>query len=470
MNINFSKKTAVSTKELFRQAEFDNILKCVHCGLCLESCPTYRELEDEKDSPRGRLYLMRGLWEGELELEQSVIDPLSRCLDCRACESACPSGVPYGELLEKTRGIILENTPQSLKERVLRNLLLKGLFRYTSLMTAASRILKIYAATGLPKLITKTFIGKLLPKSFVFQQHLLPNCSGESFKRKYADQILSPVFPEKTLHTTQNRKSKIRVGLFSGCIMDVSESAIHESTLTLLRHFGCEVVVPGNQGCCGALHVHSGDRKTAREFALKNLAAFEPRHFDAIITNAAGCGAQLKENHLLFPDETNGSEQDWVGFENKVIDILEFLSRFPELLESLSWREDQDIVLYDAPCHLMHAQKVDENPRQLLNSLPGVKLVPLKESNWCCGSAGIYNLVQPDLSRDVLKRKTESVRQTLTENPKAKTIITGNPGCLYQIRAGIRSENIDLRILHPAVYLVERLKKLGTRDNPQIPI
>jgi len=413
---------------------------------------------------------MRGLWEGELELEQSVIDPLSRCLDCRACESACPSGVPFGELLEKTRGIILENTPQSLKERFLRNLLLKGLFRYTSMMTAASRILKIYAATGLPKLITKTFIGKLLPKSFVFQQHLLPNCSGESFKRKYADQILSPVFPEKTLHTTQNRKSKIRVGLFSGCIMDVSESAIHESTLTLLRHFGCEVVVPGNQGCCGALHVHSGDRKTAREFALKNLAAFEPRHFDAIITNAAGCGAQLKEYHHLFPDETNGGEQDWIGFENKVIDILEFLSRFPELLESLSWREDQDIVLYDAPCHLMHAQKVDENPRQLLNSLPGVKLVPLKESSWCCGSAGIYNLVQPDLSRDVLKRKTESVRQTLTENPKAKTIITGNPGCLYQIRAGIRSENINLRILHPAVYLAERLNKLGTRDIPQIPI
>ena len=173
--MNYYNKTTVSTKKLFRDAEFDNILKCVHCGLCLDSCPTYRELEDEKDSPRGRLYLMRGLWEGELEVNKPVIEPLSRCINCRACESACPSGVPYGELLEKTRSIILENTPQSLKERVLRRLLLKGLLRSTSLLITASRLLKIYAATGLPKLITKTFVGKLFPKSFVFQQHLLPN-------------------------------------------------------------------------------------------------------------------------------------------------------------------------------------------------------------------------------------------------------------------------------------------------------
>ena len=456
----FSQIKTVSTKELFRQTEFENILKCVHCGLCLESCPTYRELGDEKNSPRGRLYLMHGLWEGELELEQSVIDPLSLCLDCRACESACPSGVPYGELLEKTRGIILENTTLSLKERVLRSLLLKGLFRYTGLMTATSRILKIYAATGLPKLITKTFVGKLLPKSFVFQQHLLPNCSGESFKRKHSDQIFSPVFPENTKLETQNRKSNIRVGLFSGCIMDVSEAVIHESTLTLLRYFGCEVVVPGNQGCCGALHVHSGDRKTAREFALKNLGAFEHSHLDAIISNAAGCGAQLKEYHNLFYAKTPGFEKDWIGFGNKLVDILEFLSRFPELLKSLSWREDEEVVLYDAPCHLMYAQKVDKNPRKLLSSLPGIRLVPLNESNWCCGSAGIYNLIQPELSGAVLNRKVESIRQTLRTNPKATTILTGNPGCLYQIRAGIRSQNIDLRILHPVVYLTERLKKI----------
>ena len=466
MSINFSNKTTVSTKKLFRDAEFDNILKCVHCGLCLDSCPTYRELEDEKDSPRGRLYLMRGLWEGELEVNKPVIEPLSRCINCRACESACPSGVPYGELLEKTRSIILENTPQSLKERVLRRILLKGLLRSTSLLITASRLLKIYAATGLPKLITKTFVGKLLPKSFVFQQHLLPNCSGESFKRKYADEIFPSLLPkEKQASDSRKTKKKLRVGMFSGCIMDISEAAIHESTLTLLRCFGCEVVVPGNQVCCGALHVHSGDRETAREFALKNMLAFEPRHLDKIITNAAGCGAQLKEYQHLFSKETSEAQKgarssaDWQGFEKKIVDVLEFLFCHQELLEKLSWREDEDTVLYDAPCHLIHAQKVDENPRQLLNNLPGVTLVPLKESEWCCGSGGIYNLVQPELSRAVLNRKTESIRHALTANPKATTIITGNPGCLYQIRAGIRSENIDLRILHPAVYLAGRMKK-----------
>ena len=466
MSFNFSQKTAVSTKELFRQAEFDNILKCVHCGLCLDSCPTYRELDDEKDSPRGRLYIMRGLWEGELELEPSVIEPLSRCLDCRACESACPSGVPYGELLEKTRGIILENTPQSLKEKILRRVLFKGLFRSDKLLITASWILKIYSASGLPKLITKTIVGNFLPESFVFQQHLLPECSGKSFKRKYADEILPPFLPpEIEVIDSQIQKKNLRVAMFSGCIMDVSETAVHESTLTLLRHIGCEVVVPGNQGCCGALHVHSGDRKTAQEFALKNLAAFEPRHLDAIITNAAGCGAQLQEYHHLFSEtnpesETGGkSAENWISFENKIVDVLEFLSRFPELLEKLSWRNDEDTVLYDAPCHLMHAQKVDENPRKLLNNLPGVRLVPLNESNWCCGSAGIYNIVQPELSGAVLNRKIESLRKTLVSNPKATTIVTGNPGCLYQIRAGIRSNNIDIRILHPVVYLAERLKK-----------
>ena len=467
MSTDFSQNSVIESKALFNEVEFDNILKCVHCGLCLDSCPTYRELADEKDSPRGRLYLMRGLWEGELELKPQVIDPLNRCIDCRACESACPSGVPFGELLEKTRGIILENKSQSIKEKISRMFILKGLFRSTGLMISASLFLKLYIASGLPKLITKTFIGRLFPESFVFKQHLLPNCSGESFKRKHADKILSPLQDKESKKTyTQIQQKNLRVGMFTGCIMDVSEKAIHDSTLNLLLSIGCEVVVPGNQVCCGALHVHSGDRKTAQEFAVKNLSAFEPRNLDAIITNAAGCGAQLMEYHHLFAEKTSNAQMNWSSFENKIIDVLEFLSGYSELMEKLPFMDDDDTVLYDAPCHLMHAQKVDENPRKLLSSLPGVTLVPLTESNWCCGSGGIYNLVQPDLSKAVLERKIESVRQTLRSFPEAKTIVTGNPGCLYQIRAGLRSSDIDLEILHPVVYLMDRLKKNGS---PQIP-
>ena len=467
MSTDFSQNSAFESKALFNEVEFENILKCVHCGLCLDSCPTYRELADEKDSPRGRLYLMRGLWEGELELKPQVIDPLNRCIDCRACESACPSGVPFGELLEKTRGIILENKSQSIKEKISRMFILKGLFRSTGLMISASLFLKLYIASGLPKLITRTFIGRLFPESFVFKQHLLPNFTGESFKRKHADKILSPLQDKESKKTdTQINKKNLRVGMFTGCIMDVSEKAIHDATLNLLRSIGCEVVVPGNQVCCGALHVHSGDRKTAQEFAVKNLSAFEPRNLDAIITNAAGCGAQLMEYHHLFAEEISNAQMNWSSFENKIIDVLEFLSGYSELLEKLPFMDVDDTVLYDAPCHLIHAQKVDDNPRKLLNSLPGVKLVPLTESSWCCGSGGIYNLVQPDLSKAVLKRKIESVRQTLRSFPEAKTIVTGNPGCLYQIRAGLRSSDIDLEILHPVVYLMDRLKKNGSLQIP----
>jgi len=466
MSTNFSQNSANEKKALFNEVEFDNILKCVHCGLCLDSCPTYRELADEKDSPRGRLYLMRGLWEGELELKPQVIEPLNRCIDCRACETACPSEVPFGELLEKTRGIILENKSQSLKEIISRKFLLRGLFRSTRLMISASFFIKLYIASGLPKLITKTFIGRFFPKSFVFQQHLLPDCSGESFKRKHADKILYPIQVNGSVKKDKQIQQKnLRVGMFTGCIMDVSEKAIHDSTLNLLRSVGCEVVIPGNQVCCGALHVHSGDRKTAQEFAVKNLSAFEPRNLDAIITNAAGCGAQLKEYHHLFAEGTSDAHMNWRSFENKIIDVLEFLSKYSELLKKLPFKDNDDTVLYDAPCHLMHAQKVDENPRQILNSLPGVTLVPLTESSWCCGSGGVYNLLQPDLSKAVLERKIESVRQTLRSFPETKKLVTGNPGCLYQIRAGLRSNDIDLEILHPAVYLMDRLDKNGS---PQI--
>ena len=464
MKINILQKSASSAKELFRSADFDNILKCVHCGLCLDNCPTYRELNDEKDSPRGRLYLMRGLWEGELELVPEVIDPLKRCLNCRSCETACPSAVPYGELIEKTRGIILENTKQSLKEKILRFFLLRGLFRSTNLLIAASWFLKMYVSSGLPKLITNSSFSKLLPKSIVFQHYLLPKFTGESFKQRYEDKILSSLLKKKKHQgLSQPQKCNLKVALFTGCIMDVSEPNIHESSLSLLRRVGCEVVIPVDQNCCGAIHVHSGDRESAREFAIKNIEIFEQHNFDAIITNAAGCGAQLKEYHNIFDGSCDKSIKDkWSDetskkFENKVIDIMEFLSNFSELLVDLSCKSDDDIILYDAPCHLMHAQKVDVNPRKLLSSLPGVKLIELKESSWCCGSAGIYNLIQPKLSDLILARKIESIRDSLVENPRATTILTANPGCFYQIQAGMRRIDIDLRVMHPVEFLAERL-------------
>ena len=434
-------------RDRFRASSFENILKCVHCGLCLDNCPTYRELGDEKDSPRGRLYLMRGLWEGELGLEPEVIAPLDRCLDCRACESSCPSGVPYGELLEKTRGIILEKRTQSFKERLARTFLLKGLLRSTLAMVTVSQLMRLYRWTGLPRLLTRSPLKSILPRQFVFSQHLLPNFSGRSFKKRYSDQLFLPEGQAST---------RGRVGLFTGCILDVSETDIHEASIRLLRTAGFEVVVPGDQGCCGALHVHSGDRTTAQSLAHHNRKSFMPRKLDAIITNAAGCGAQLKEIHHLFPEADETEMESWKDMEARTIDLLELIT--PESLSQASWCSEEITVFYDAPCHLMHAQGVDANPRQLIENLPGVKLVTLPESSWCCGSAGIYNLVQPDLAGSVLERKITSIRQTLEIYPESKILLTANPGCLYQIRAGVNQAGLPLKVMHSAVFLAGRLK------------
>ena len=438
-----------SRSPLFAQVEFDDILSCVHCGLCLEVCPTYRELGVEQDSPRGRLFLMRGLWQGDLALNQEVAAPLSRCLDCRACETACPSGVQYGQLLEKTRGIIQENRPQSFFEKLLREIFLKRVLTSTAILQGLSFLLKFYITLKVPQLITQTALRRFLPKFLVASQYMLPQFSGKSFKFQYA--------PQGMLPPSHAQKLQYRVGFFTGCILDVSESETHEATLKLLRAAGCEVCVPKAQNCCGALHVHSGDRNTSKTLAQENLLAFGGQPWDAIVTNSAGCSAQLKEYHHLFGKNESPSPADWRAFERKIIDILEFLSQIPDFVERLPWKNDEETLLYDAPCHLKHAQGVDENPRQLLNRLPGVSLLALTESDWCCGSAGIYNLIKPDLASAILERKLDSIEQTMKQAPDARTLVTGNPGCLFQIRSGILRRNLPLRIIHPAVYMAERL-------------
>ncbi|MCP4295153.1 MAG: (Fe-S)-binding protein [Proteobacteria bacterium] len=448
MRVSDTDKNQPSTNP-FQKVEFAGILSCVHCGLCLDYCPTYRELGLEQDSPRGRLYLMRGLWENELKLTQEVIEPLSRCLDCRACETACPSNIQYGDLLEKTRGIIQENHPQNPKEKILRRLFLKGLLTSPFLLKIMSKVMQLYALLNIPRLITDTFLSRVLPHSIVLGQYMLPRFSGKSFKEtslKWGDLLPS-----------YNRGRKYKVGFFSGCVMDVSELETHEASVKLLQAAGCEVVVPQNQCCCGALHVHNGDRSTATELARKNLNAFSKIDFHSIITNAAGCGTQLKEYHNLISPADSSFDKERFLFEQKIVDILEFLSMVPGFIENLSWKDSSETILYDAPCHLKHGQGVDKNPQALLNQLPGVKLIPLKESDWCCGSAGIYNLLQPDLAQSILKRKTDLIQNSLVQYPDATTLVTGNPGCLFQIRAGVQLNKIPLRVIHPVVFMFERL-------------
>ncbi|MCJ8330040.1 MAG: (Fe-S)-binding protein [Lentisphaeria bacterium] len=433
-----------TVSEKLKAAEFEGILNCVHCGLCLDACPTYTELATEQDSPRGRLFLMRGLWEGELELTEEVAEPLWRCLDCRACETACPSNVPYGELLEKTRDLMVDELPMGIKEKFLRTVFFKCIFPYSSRLTLLGNIFWLYQKLRIPQLVTGTFIKYLLPKSTVEQHKLMPKFNGGSFKKKNSGKHLSA------------KEAKLRVGLFTGCIMDLANQEIHQATLKVLLAAGCEVELNQDQGCCGALHVHSGERDIAQALAKKNISAFGDG-LDFIITNAAGCGAQLQEYKHLFKKEDILQERI-ERFENKVVDILQFLEIHKQQLDSLSFKNnEQEVILYDAPCHLIHAQKVDAKPIALLNGIPGIELVAIPEADRCCGSAGIYNLSQPKLSNDILDRKLDNIELAMKQNPKAKVLVTGNPGCLYQLKYGIEKRQLDLQVVHPITVIASSL-------------
>ncbi|MDJ0842136.1 MAG: (Fe-S)-binding protein [Acidobacteriota bacterium] len=429
------------TAEAFKGVPFDNVLKCVHCGLCLDDCPTYRELGVEQDSPRGRLYLMRGLWEGELDLTPDVAAPLNRCLDCRACETACPSAVPYGELLEKARGVIAENLPQSRQRRFLEAVFFRRVLPSTGWMRLISMGGWIYRLLGLHLIFSQTALARLLPDWAVRGNAMMPRFAGRSFKLGYRK---------------SKNKGKHKVGLFTGCIMDVADLDIHRATVKLLEASGCEVVVPKEQACCGALHVHNGEREIPRTLALRNEEAFKDESLDAVIVNAAGCGAQLREYGHLFSDSPERNDERRHDFGNRIQDILVYLSDL-EGYRNLKWQAKKETVLYDAPCHLMHAQKTD-TPRTLLAENPAVNLVPLEDADRCCGAAGIYNMVHGDLADDILDRKLDDIEATLALNPDAATLVTGNPGCLFQIRNGVRNRGLPLRVIHPVQLLAELME------------
>ncbi|QTD51918.1 (Fe-S)-binding protein [Sulfidibacter corallicola] len=445
---------AFSGSDLYAGVPFEDVLQCVHCGLCLDACPTYRTLGAEQDSPRGRLYLMRGLWEGDLSADDAVTAPLSRCLDCRACETACPSGVPYGQLLEKTRGVLARHRKPGLGTRLFRDLPLDLLPAHTNRLIWFSRLMRLYRKLGLAALIARSPLSHLLPKRLVHAHRLLPNFSGRSFKKRHADKVFAP------LH---DRLPVRRVGLFTGCVMDVADNDIHEAVLHLLRVAGCEVVIPAGQTCCGALQVHAGTRAAPRALAKRNYAAFAEDSLSAVIVDAAGCGAQLKEYHHLFSDAPADTDpkwregERWHRFGAMVCDILDFLAGIKGFVAANRWNDAPLRLIYDAPCHLVHAQRIDAGPRALLASLPGVELVVPSLANQCCGAAGIYNVQHRELAESVLEAKLDDLTRTLETQPEATVLVTANPGCLFQLRHGVAKRGLPLRVLHPAVLLTERL-------------
>ncbi|MCI0459505.1 MAG: 4Fe-4S dicluster domain-containing protein [Gemmataceae bacterium] len=406
--------------------DYELFLDCVHCGLCTSACPTYVELGDENDSPRGRIYLMRALTDGRLDLTPEVRRHLDLCLDCRACESACPSGVQYGRLIEPFR-IHLEKTAPRKELGFFKRLLLFKLTPYARRMRWALAPARLMQRLRLDRLLEKTGLVRLLP-SFLRQLHeMLPR--------------LRPHYGRLPEVMPAEGKRRARVALFTGCAADAFFPDTNVATARVLQRNGCEVWIPRTQVCCGALHYHSAQEEPARQFAARNCEVFGPGltggadGVDAIIVNAAGCGAMLKDYHHLLPDQRGQK------FAARVKDVSEFLIELGPI------KPQHPLPLkatYHDACHLCHGQQIRKQPRQLLEMIPGLELVPLSESEICCGAAGSYNLTQPEMAERLGERKARNILAT-----GAEAVFTGNVGCLLQVLRYLRKQRPDVWVGHP---------------------
>lgn len=404
---------------------YEDYTRCVHCGLCLNHCPTYRLWQLEADSPRGRIRQMILVQEGQLPMSNVFVEHIDKCLDCRSCETACPSGVDYGKLVEYARARIEREYERPWLPRVTREFVFRRLLPFPSRIATAAKVLRFYQRSGLQTIARGTGLLRLF--GLAKRESLLPKIDDEFFFNK-----LGKMFPAAG-------ERRARVALFAGCVANVAFSKLNEATIRVLTANGCEVVVPNEQLCCGALAAHAGVRETTRDLARRNLAAFEKREFDAILTNAAGCGSTMKEYANLFVAHEPEHEKA-IAFQGKVRDVTEFLA---ELGVRAKLRQLAMRVTYQDSCHLLHGQKVREAPRQLLRSIPGVDFVELPHSDICCGSAGIYNVTQTEASLELLDEKMKNAKST-----GARVIATANPGCLLQMRAGVELHKTGQEVLH----------------------
>jgi len=404
--------------------DYELFLDCVHCGLCTSACPTYLELGDENDSPRGRIYLMRAVTDGKLPLTQQVKGHLDLCLDCRACETACPSGVQYGKLIEPFRVAMeqLDSAPKS--GDWFHRWVLFGMFPYPNRMRQALAPARVAQRLGLIRFAERTGMLRLLPARLRQLVQMLPPPG------KHEKQL--PEF----LPAIGRRRA--RVALFTGCVADVMFRGTHWATARVLQQNGCDVVVPRSQVCCGAIHYHAGAADPARQLADVNLAALDPAGVDAIVVNVAGCGSMLKDYGHHWDDARQPERE---AFAHKVRDINEFLDSLGLITPEHSI--DLTATYHDA-CHLGHAQKIREAPRRLLSAVPGLRLVDLPETEVCCGAAGTYNLTQPEMAGRLSRRKLDNILKT-----GASAVLTANAGCLLQIAREARAQGHPLWIAHP---------------------
>lgn len=402
-------------------------LECIHCGLCLPTCPTYLEMGNEMDSPRGRIYLIRLADEGKIGITESFVKHMEACLLCRACETACPSGVQFGSLMEKTRGQVERKYKRPLSKKLMRRFIF-SVFPYSDRVRAMLKLGKFSQRFGLHRLA----IHGSVSRSLQIMEELLPP----------PDQVPAAIRLPRV--TPAKGTPKFRVGLLTGCVQQVLYPQVNAATVRVLARNGCVVVIPEEQGCCGSLQAHEGALEPAKAFAQKTIDCFAQAKVDYVITNAAGCGSMMKG----YPELLKGNPQyahKAETFGERVRDALQFLHQIGAngRLGPVPFK-----VTYHDACHLVHGQRIRNEPRALLRSIPGLDLVELRESDFCCGSAGTYNLLEPEYGVRFLERKVDNIVAT-----GADIVAMANPGCALQIAMGLRKRDITMKVLHPIELL-----------------
>lgn len=423
-------------QELKERLDYDELMNCMRCGFCLPSCPTYTQTDlNEPASPRGRIALMKGVVDGLIEPDEDFEKQLNLCLGCRACEPVCPSGVKYGHLLEEARDVLAQRKKYSLPVKVLRRVVFDELFPKKDRMRRLNGLIWAYQKSGLQGVTQKTGVLKVISRNLAEMESILPD-------------IPSPKqMKNRPIEVRANGEVKKKVAFFSGCLMDTMFMKTNDASIELLQLAGCDVWIPETQNCCGALHAHSGEKEQAKRLAKRNIEAFEMEGVDYIISNAGGCGALLVEYDHLLKDEPEWKERSR-KFVEKMKDISEVLVELEFHKKDLSLLPQT--ITYQDSCHLRNVMGTSGAPRQLLKAIKGVTYKEMKGADQCCGSAGVYNLVQQDMSMQILDDKMRHAKET-----EAQTIVTANPGCLLQMKLGVKRKGLDHKV--KAVHIVDVL-------------
>ncbi len=410
-----------ASPSLLAKLDYSVLQQCMHCGMCLPTCPTYDETKRERNSPRGRISLMRAVADGDLQASRAFAEEMYYCLGCLACETACPAGVDYGSLFETARAEVARTGTAATPQRSFwRWLTLRHLFLKPRLLRALGTALRFHQQSGAQAFVRKSGLLRFLPPSLRSLEPQTPTIAAA-----FSHELISPV-------ERPSGAPRYRVALLTGCVQDLVFPDINRDTADVLLANGCEVLTPPVQPCCGSLHAHNGDLESARQLARRQLDLFPVEDLDAIITNAGGCGSHLKKyGHLLAGDAAYAARAH--AWDAKVKDIHEFLIQTGCRIPTAGCGETS--VTYHESCHLCHGQKITAQPRQLLKLIPGLTLTELPESSWCCGSAGIYNITQPEQSAKLLTRKLTHLATT-----QAPVVATANPGCHLQLQNGLTAQ------------------------------